>query len=469
MKKTRILSPLLLLIALFAAATAPAAADDAQKPVCPPKTFRYRVAFTDKANNPYSVKRPQEFLSAKALARRAKYRLKVDEHDLPVSPVYLQYLSDNGYRVVNVSKWNNTAVVETADSAGIKRLADVKFVKSLRCVYESPDSIYPADVDDRKDQITALSDTLADAYGHSRHQTSMLGVDRMHEDGFRGEGVTIAVIDGGFYNADCIPAFKNTKILSTRNFVRPGRSVFEESTHGTMVLGCIAPDIKNSLVGTAPDAAFHLLVSEDVETEQMWEEDNWCTALEYADSVGADIVTSSLGYYHFDNGRNNHKYSEQDGHTAANSAAASLAASRGLLVLTSAGNEGRDAWKKISFPGDAVDVLTVGAVDSLCVNATFSSVGNTADGRTKPDVMAQGVATWLIDGFGDVTTANGTSFSCPLTAGAVACLLQACPNARPTEIIDAVRRAGDNAATPNNIFGYGIPDVHRAMEILKNK
>ncbi len=197
------------------------------------------------------------------------------------------------------------------------------------------------------------------------------------------------------------------------------------------------------------------------------EEDNWCAAVEYADSLGVDMVTSSLGYHGFDHKCMSHKYYELDGKTALISRSASLAASRGLLLLNSAGNSGNDTWKKIGFPADATDILTVGAVNNLCVNARFSSIGNTADGRIKPDVMAQGVASALYEGNGDTGFANGTSFSTPILCGGVACLWQAFPEKKPTEIIRAVQLAGDNAEHPDNIFGYGIPNLWKAYELLK--
>ena len=431
--------------------------------------YRYRVSFTDKENNSYSIKRPEEFLSAKALARRKKFDIKVDKYDLPVSPIYLEYLSNLGLRVLLTSKWNNTAVVETQDSALIEKLSTVKFISGVRRVWKTPTTKEEKPYEDRKKIVVNSCDTLNNYYGHAEGQVKMLAVDSMHRAGFNGSGVTIAVIDGGFYNTDCIKGLQFAQILGTHNFVHPEQSVYEANTHGTMVLSCIAANLPNSLVGTAPGASFYLLVSEDGESEQRVEEDNWCAALEYADSVGADIATSSLGYTTYDDEPAAHRYYELDGKTAANSRAASLAASRGILVLNSAGNSGDDEWKLIGVPADAKNILTVGAVNEERHNTVFSSLGNTADGRIKPDVMAQGQDTWLFDATGSITVANGTSFSTPIMAGAAACLLQACPNKKPEEIIHAVQQAGDNAAHPDNIFGYGIPNIWKAYQHLKKQ
>lgn len=438
------------------------------------KRYRYRVSFTDKKNCGFSIKHPEAFLSPKSIERRKRYGLKVDAHDLPVSPQYLQQLTALGLKLCNKSKWNNTAVVETADTLKMQQVRALPFVSGARCVWEGPDSLpacQNADTrcqkTDRRGQITDKRDTLANYYGHAATQVEMLNVDKLHQAGFRGEGVTIAVIDGGFYNADLIKGLRSAKILGTRNFVCPERSIYEEQSHGMMVLSCIAANVPHSLVGTAPEASFYLLQSEDGATEQLVEEDNWCAAVEYADSLGCDMVTSSLGYYTFDHGYMSHKYYEQDGRTALNSRSASLAASRGILLLNSAGNAADEPWKKIGFPADGHDMLAVGAVNKDKRNANFSSIGPSADGRVKPDVMAMGQASAVYDIDGTVTRVNGTSFSTPILCGAVACLVQAFPEKQPVEIIRALRRSGHNVSHPDNIYGYGIPDLAKAVELLK--
>lgn len=435
----------------------------------PEKAYRYRVYLKDKdvKNNFYSLKHPERFLSKKALERRKRYNIKVDERDLPVSQIYLDYFRNKGFRVLHTSKWNNTAVVETKDSTQAYLLSEPKFVNRVRKIWESPDSVPVTDLSKRKEWIATVADTLPDYYGHAQHQVEMLGVPRLHDAGYRGQGMTIAIIDGGFLNADCVKGLQQARIVGTHNFVRPDVSVYEEQSHGLMVLSCIGANAPHSLVGTAPEASFYLLVSEDSESEQLSEEDSWCAALEYADSVGADLVTSSLGYNIYDNEQDTYRYYQLDGRTALISQSAALAASRGMLLLNSAGNSGDETWKKISVPADADHILTVGAVTPEGTNTNFSSVGNTADGRVKPDVAAQGddVSVYSLNGV--VTTAAGTSFSTPLLCGAVACLWQQFREKSPEEIIKAVRLSGNNASHPDNIYGYGIPDMWKAGQLLQ--
>ena len=285
-------------------------------------------------------------------------------------------------------------------------------------------------------------------------------MDSLHSEGWRGRGVTIAVIDGGFLNADLQPGLPQERILGTRNFVHPGRSVYEEVSHGMQVLSCIAANEPHFLVGTAPEASFYLLQSEDGHSEQLVEEDNWCAAVEYADSLGCDIITSSLGYQIFDYPDMSLRYADLDGPFSLNSRSASLAASRGLLVLNSAGNSGDDAWKKIGCPADARDILTVGAVNKYGVNTLFSSVGNTADGRVKPDVCAVGSGSCIIrPSDGTIQYGNGTSFACPLIAGMAACIWSALPDLNAMEIRRRIICSADRYHYPDADYGYGIPNA----------
>lgn len=432
------------------------------------KTYRFRVVLTDKKNNIYTLRHPEKFLSAKALERRRRYKIKVDHYDLPVSPNYLQVLRQEGLKIHNMSKWNNTVVVETKDTLKLAAVRMLPFVKATRLVWVSSDSVDFAPNVERYNLVKDIvTDTLENIYGHAQQQVEMLNTQKLHQAGFRGKGMTIAIIDGGFLNADIIPGLRHADILGTRNFAEPGKTVYDWQPHGMMVLSCIAANQPHFFVGTAPEASFYLLQSEDSRTEQLVEEDNYAAALEYADSLGADVVTASLGYYSFDYPEMNPTYADLNGRVAVNSIAASLAASRGLLVLNSAGNEGNGRWKKINFPSDATDILTVGAVAADSINTVFSSLGYTADGRVKPDAMAMGRDCTLFYPSGNIDTANGTSFSCPILAGAVACLWQAHRNRTPLEIMKAVRQAGNYYTRPNEVFGYGIPDLWKASQALK--
>lgn len=298
-------------------------------------------------------------------------------------------------------------------------------------------------------------------YGKAFTQADQLHVQALHDRGYKGQGMTIAVIDGGFYNADIIPMLSHVRVLGTRDFVEPGNDIYGEESHGMMVLSCIAANTPGTFVGTAPEASFWLLRSEDGDTEQPVEEDNWAAAVEFADSVGADVVNTSLGYSKYDNPADKIQYWQMDGHQCLASNTASMMASKGMVLCNSAGNEGDNRWKLISVPADADDVLTVGALTPSGENTLFSSLGHSYDGRVKPDVMAMGQNCTVFSIRGTLTSANGTSFASPIMCGAVTCFWQANPKLTALEVVKAVRRLGDRYEHPDNVYGYGIPDFSK--------
>jgi subtilisin family serine protease len=303
-------------------------------------------------------------------------------------------------------------------------------------------------------------------YGHGQEQIEMLNGHRLHNIGYRGKGITIAILDGGFMNADQIPAFQHANIEGAKDFVYPNSQFFyQETDHGTKVLSTMATNEPEVLVGTAPEARYWLLRCEDQQTEQPVEEDYWAMAAEFADSLGADIITSSLGYTEYDNLPGYYHQYDLDGHTSFISRTASMLASKGIILVNSAGNSGMGPWKKITFPADAENTLTVGALNQQGVNAPFSGVGPTQDMRIKPDVMALGSPASLISGRGGVIRDMGTSFSTPIIAGLVACLWQALPNKTAMEIMDLVRQNSSNHEKPDNVYGYGTPNFWRAYMI----
>lgn len=431
------------------------------------RVYKYRVYFKDKKESPYRKSKPAEFLSKKALQRRAKWKIKIDDHDLPVSPKYIGAVAAKGAKVLCVSKWNNTALVQSEDSARLESLAALSCVDSVKKVFH--DLVFDLTPLDSL-RFSELNDSVmltSEYYGYAQEQIEMLNGHRLHNLGFRGKGMTIAIIDGGFDNADTVKLLNNVKILGTHNFMRPGHSVYAENQHGTNVLSCMGANKPGSIVGTAPDAEYWLLQSEDAYTETPAEQDTWAAALEFADSVGVDVVNSSLGYYSFDDTTMNVRYSELDGKTHLISRSASLAASRGILVVNSAGNSGDDPWRKIGIPADARDMLTVGAVYDSRTFAPFTSVGFSADGRVKPDVAARGFLSAVVRSTGWISFVFGTSFSSPITAGMAACLMQALPEKKPEEIIDILHKSGDRSENPDNIFGYGVPDYYKAY--INNK
>ena len=305
-------------------------------------------------------------------------------------------------------------------------------------------------------------------YGAADAQLKSLNGKRLHESGYRGRGMMIAVFDGGFMNVDKIPALHKIKLAGVKDFVVPeSKNVFGEMEHGTMVLSTMAANAPDFYVGVAPEAQYLLIRCEDERTESLAEEDYWASAAEYADSCGVDVINSSLGYHGFDDSSMNHHYYEQDGKTVLISRTASMCADKGIVCVNSAGNDGMGSWKKINFPADAKDILTVGSINEHGMNAAFSAVGPTADGRIKPDVMAFGSPTCVITGRGSIINDNGTSFSSPLVAGMVACLWQALPGKTAKQIIKLVKLAGDNQQHPDNVFGYGVPDFWKAYQTGK--
>jgi subtilisin family serine protease len=441
------------------------------------KTYIYRYYLKDKQATTQSLEKPLRFLSQKSMERRQRQGLSVDSTDLPVPRAYVKQFRQKGTQILGTSRWQNTVLVSSTDTTLLQRLARLAIVREARCVFIAPDSIdKPEDIRWNVHETFNRWDSVKnDLYGMAREQIEMLGGVKLHEAGFTGRGITIAILDGGFQNYNRIPAFSKTNILGTRDFVnpndldelgRPGQS-FHHIDHGTKVLSAMAACAPEVIVGTAPDASYWLLRSEDHDTEQPVEEDYWTMAAEYADSVGADVINSSLGYYKYDDGLPSYRLRDLDGQTAFVSRSASLLASKGIVLCNSAGNSGMGQWKKIGVPADARDIITVGAVDAQGQIAPFSSVGPSQDGRVKPDVVARGSNTTLISGRGTLVHDMGTSFSTPVTCGMVACLWQALRNKTAYQLIDIIRQSADQYEAPNNIFGYGMPNFWRAYEQKK--
>lgn len=425
-------------------------------------TLKYRIMLKDKAATGYSLKKPERFLSEKAIARRKRQHIPIDSADLPVCRKYIEEISRQGVKVVVTGKWNNFVTVACNDSTRMERIKALPFVRSIEKVWTAP---HTYSMNTQRDSVTDHPAWYNDSlYGSAITQIRISRADRLHETGFRGQGMTIAVIDAGFHNVDRIEAMRNIRILGTKDFVDSGADIYAESSHGTCVLSCIGMNRPHVMIGTAPEASFWLLRSEDEYSEHLVEQDYWAAAVEFADSVGVDVVNTSLGYYTFDDPSKNYEYYQLDGHYALISRQASLVAEKGMVLVCSAGNSGMGSWKKITPPADAEHVLTVGAIDKQGVLATFSSIGNTADGRVKPDVVAVGEDSDVIRTDGKQGRANGTSFASPIMCGMVTCLWQAHPEWTAKELIQRVRMAGDRAVHPDNIYGYGVPDMWKAHE-----
>jgi serine protease AprX len=439
------------------------------------QTTNYWITFTDKNNSTYSIQHPAAFLSQKAIDRRVRQQLPIDASDLPVNATYINAVTATGVSVVSVSKWFNAISVTTSDPSKIEAIRNLSFVKKITAIVivKKPDHKYDMETNSLQTPLESTSQRSSNVfnYGLSLNQATQIGVNCLHNNGYQGQGMTIGVFDVGFYKVDSLPAFDsirvNGQILGTHDFVAGGTSVYEDPAHGMNTLSCIAGNLPGRLVGTSPKANFWLLRTEDEASESWQEEINWLAAAEFADSVGVDVISSSLGYsIGMTDPLQNHTYSEMDGNTTIVTNAADFAASKGIFVTTSAGNSAGPPWYKITAPGDADSVLTSGAVDSLGVIASFSSRGPTFDGRIKPTVCARGVSAIVASVLGDVVGESGTSFSAPITAGAVTCLWQAHPAANIIQLLYAIELSASQYFTPDSIQGFGIPNFCIADSLL---
>ena len=429
---------------------------------------KHWVFFKDKGpEQTYYEQHPEGLLSARTLEKRMRKGIPIDETDYPVSKTYLDQLRNAGLYPEKASKWLNAVSVDTdLDLAGLQEMCEnvvsVRPVGTFILSRAAEEATPPPPV-----QGTS---TNAFTYGQSEFQVTQLNTDCMHDKGFTGDGVLVAVFDAGFRNMDTIAAFDslwaNNRVLQYWDFVNGDTTVFDENAHGMQVASCFAAFDDGTYVGTAPGVSLLLARTETVFEEVHQEEDNWLAAVEWADSLGADMIQSSLGYSTFDAGEGDYTYNDLDGNTAIITNAADLAADKGILVVSSAGNEGNGSWHYITAPCDADSILCVGAVNFFDERAGFSSVGPTADDRIKPDVMALGAGVTVIGTAGNVTFSSGTSFSAPLVCGMVACLIEAHPLRTNMEVIDAVRKSGDRAAVPDTAYGWGIPDACVADSIL---
>jgi serine protease AprX len=424
------------------------------------------VRFTDKNDTGFSPDRPLEFLSERSVQRRVKQNIPINETDLPVSQKYIDSLSTLGIPVANRSKWFNSVTTKAISSSQAEIISQLGFVKEIKLVKP----VASADTLTQKSGASSLY-LLSSPYGYASRQIEIHHGNLLHNAGYSGKGVHIAVLDAGFSGADTIRAFQdlwqNGQVLGFRDFVDPSSNIFSGSSHGTSVLSAIGGHIPGMFSGTAPEASFWLLRSEDTRSEYPVEEYNWISAAEFADSAGVDIINSSLGYSSFDDPSFNYSYSDMDGNTAAISIAADMAAAKGILVVTSAGNLGNDPWKYISAPADADSVLAVGAVDMDGLVSDFSSRGPGAKGNIKPNISAVGKGAFIIRPTGAIAQGNGTSFSSPIIAGLAACLWQAHPGVTNMQIKEAIEKSSSRHLTPDSLYGYGIPDFYKAFVLLR--
>lgn len=431
---------------------------------------RYIVYLSDKEQNEFSLSQPQEFLSRDALMRRERQGIALDITDLPVSITYLNELNLKGIPVFFSSKWLNAVLIEASEEQ-LSDLENLSFVSNIEFVAPGARLMHEnTGGRNRKKGTQSLELTpLERASTHA--QNRMLGIDKMHEKGYKGRGIKIAVFDSGFRNVDSSIFFEHVKndnrFIATRDFIRNSNSVYQFDFHGSRVLSCIGAHGENEFIGAAFEADFILCVTEDVGSEYRIEEYNWLFAAEYADSLGVDIINSSVGYSYFDDPSMDYTYQDMDGRTAIISRAASFAARKGMIVVASNGNEGNKTWRYINAPADADSIISVGSVDLDQERSFFSSFGPTSDGRIKPELSALGSGTSIVTG-NNIGMSNGTSFSTPLIAGLVAGFWQALPELTNMEVIHYLKNAASRSDEPDTLVGYGIPNFMSAYALATN-
>ena len=438
---------------------------------------KYIIRLKDKGTNPFSISNPSAYLTARSISRRTRYGIVIDSTDLPVTPRYIDSIRMAGaVTILNSSKWLNQVAIQTTDAAALAKIATFPFVLSTGPIAaRNSQSITPVnkklDAEFKQAPEPGTSNTIAAdyySYGASYGQVHLHNGEFLHNRGFRGQGMQMAVLDAGFFHYLTLPTFdsirNNGQVLGTWDFVAGNASVDEDNSHGMSCLSTIAANMPGTFMGTAPKTSFYLYRTEDVASEYPIEEQNWVAGIERADSLGIDISSTSLGYFTFDNPVFNYTYANMDGNTTMSARGADLAAKKGILCVFAAGNEGNGSWHFIITPSDADSVMAVGAVNTSGVVGGFSSYGPSSDGQIKPSVAAVGVSATIANpstgqpGFG-----SGTSYACPNMAGLTTCLWQAFPEVNNMRIITVMQESATKANNPDDRVGYGIPDMKKAF------
>ena len=448
---------LLLLLAVFAAPFMYAQQQDAL------------VFLQDKEDVATSIANPISIMTQDAIDRKALQSTPIDERDVPVNEAYITQLKNTpGITVHAKSKWMNAVYVRGTEG-DIDDLVTSDYVSSVEFMDKSLNFGPGTGTTPDKFAIENQQNRITYNYGAAANQTIMLKVDYLHEQDFTGDGMVVAVLDSGFPNVMNNPAFSHIvsdgRLLGTYDFALRQENVDGTGSHGAQTFSDIGAFILDQFVGTAPEASFYLFRTEYGPTENPVEEAWWVEALERADSLGVDVVNTSLGYQDYDNSAYDHSYEDLDGQTTIGARGANHAFDKGMILVTSAGNDG-NGFTYVGTPGDSAGMLTIGAVDSGGDYVSFSSIGPTVDGRVKPDVMAQGLNAAVVSSNGNVSTNNGTSFSSPIMAGAVASLWQARPEVSNGQIMQVIRESAHLFNNPTDQMGYGIPNFEDALNGL---
>jgi len=442
--------------------------------VCSQENEDAWVFMKDKPNSATFLANPLQMLSQRSIDRREKSNISIDEKDVPIHQVYYTKLKNEvTIAVLGKSKWLNAVHVQGTVTQINDLFSKFNFIESIEFANKSLNTNEKSKVNNSpSDHFSKFNEVQTDFnYGAADNQIKMLKGDYLHQQGFTGQNQVIAIIDAGFPNVNTLSAFErlrdNNQILGGYNFADRNANYYTRNSHGTHVLSTIAGYIENEFVGTAPDAKFYLFISEIAETETVLEETLWVEAAERADSLGVDMINTSLGYTTYDNPNHSHSYADMDGNTTFISRGAEIGVSRGMILVNSAGNSGASSWRYVGAPADASSVFSIGAVNADENIASFSSFGPTADNRIKPDVLAQGQNTTIVNfSSGSVSTSNGTSFSSPVMAGVIACFWEAFPNKTNVEIMNLIRNYSDKYNNPTDQYGYGIPDFEAAYNTV---
>jgi len=428
------------------------------------------IYLTNKPNISSAIANPISILTQKAIDRKQNHNIAIDDRDVPVNETYISDLkAQTGITVMAKSKWFNAVHVRGTEE-DINALSNLTYVDSIDFANNSLNSVSRSASILNKTEVE--DETIVFTYGDTQNQVEMINADNLHLDDFTGEGITIAVMDAGFPNVNTMQAFQrlrdNNDLLNGYDFVDRTSDVYDfaGSNHGTKVLSTMAAFVQDLYVGTAPDASYYMFRTEDSGSENPVEESYWVEAAERADSLGVDMINTSLGYRVFDNSNYNYTPTDMNGEVTFITKGASIAVEKGILVVVSAGNAGATDWQTVGSPADSPNVLSIGAVNGDGDYVSFSSQGSaTQVGYQKPDVVARGGAAFVIDEFDSIVQNNGTSFSGPIMCGGIASLWQAIPDALPTEIMGFVRQSASQFATPDDFLGYGIPDLDLARTI----
>ena len=422
------------------------------------------VYFNAKANVANALSNPITILTQDAIDRKNNHSVVIDFRDVPVDESYITQLkSATGITVMAKSKWFNAVHVRGTET-DINNLLIETFVDYIEFADKSLNSLRSFEINN-KFEIEDTQTTFV--YGNTQNQVEMINADGLHLLDYTGTGMVVAVLDAGFPNVNTMTSFQRLRnagnLLDGYDFVNRNSNVYASasSNHGTKVLSTMAGFIENQFVGTAPDASYYLFLTEDVGSENPVEESYWVEAAERADSLGVDVINTSLGYKGYDNPNYSYTSADMDGLTAFITRGANIAFQKGLLLVNSAGNSGASG---VNAPADSANVLSIGAVDSNGNYASFSSQGSAIQPTQKPDVVARGLSSFVIDNNNNIVQNNGTSFSSPILAGGITCLWQALPSKTNTEIMQLVRESASQYTTPDFFLGYGIPDLQIALD-----